>query len=87
MALRVTGRELNGVLTYRPAGEQPARLSAQFRQLTIPALAPAIGAADGFNMKAADFPALDVTVEDFRLQERSLGRLEAVAHGVRRRRW
>ncbi len=51
---QVTGRELNGVLTYRPAGaydstgasarsgsesirEQPARVSAQFRQLTIPA--------------------------------------------------
>ena len=79
---QVTGREVNGVLTYRPAGEQPARVSAQFRQLTIPALAPATGAADGFNMKAADFPALDVTVEDFRLQERSLGRLEAVAHGA-----
>nr|WP_290967708.1 AsmA-like C-terminal region-containing protein [Hydrogenophaga sp.] len=33
-------------------------------------------------MTAADFPTLDVTVEDFRLQERSLGRLEAVAHGA-----
>jgi len=79
---QVSGRELNGMLTYRPAGEQPARVSAQFRQLTIPALAPASGATNGFSMKAADFPALDVTVEDFRLQERALGRLEAVAHGA-----
>jgi len=96
---QVSGRALDGVLTYRPAGaydstgasarsgsesfrEQPARVSARFTQLTIPAAAPATGQAEGMNMTAADFPALDVTVEDFRLQERSLGRLEAVAHGA-----
>jgi len=96
---QVTGHELNGVLTYRPAGaydstgaparrgseslrEQPARVSAQFKQLTIPAAAPATATAEGKNMTAADFPTLDVTVEDFRLQERSLGRLEAVARGA-----
>jgi uncharacterized protein (TIGR02099 family) len=96
---QVTGRELNGVLTYRPAGaydsagasarggsessrEQPARVSAQFKQLTIPAAAPATGTAEGMNMTAADFPTLDVTVEDFRLQDRSLGRLVAVARGA-----
>jgi uncharacterized protein YhdP len=83
----VTGRELNGVLTYRPAGAhgssaQPARVSAQFKQLTIPAAVPVSGAAEGINMTAADFPMLDVTVEDFRLQDRALGRLEALAHGA-----
>lgn len=79
---QVTGRELNGVLTYRPPGEQPARVSAQFRQLTIPERAPATGEADGLNMDAVDFPLLDITVEDFRLQTRSLGRLTAVARGA-----
>jgi uncharacterized protein (TIGR02099 family) len=84
---QVTGRELNGVLTYRPAGAhgssaQPARVSAQFKQLTIPAAVPVSGAAEGINMTAADFPMLDVTVEDFRLQDRALGRLEALAHGA-----
>jgi uncharacterized protein (TIGR02099 family) len=96
---QVTGHELNGVLTYRPAGaydstgasarsgsesirEQPARVSAQFRQLTIPARAPETGSADGMSMKAADFPTLDVSVEDFRLQDRPLGRLEALARGA-----
>jgi uncharacterized protein (TIGR02099 family) len=78
----VSGHELNGVLTYRPAGEQPARVSAQFAQLTIPAAAPATGQAQGVSMTAADFPALDVTVEDFRLQERRLGRLEVAARGA-----
>ena len=94
---QVSGRELDGVLTYRPAGaydptgasarsgsesEQPARVSAQFRQLTIPAAAPATGQAAGMNMTATDFPSLDITVEDFRLEERPLGRLEVVAHGA-----
>jgi uncharacterized protein YhdP len=96
---QVSGRGLEGVLTYRPAGaydstgasarsgsesfrEQPARVSAQFRQLTIPAAAPATGQSQGMSMTAADFPALDVTVEDFRLQERPLGRLEVVARGA-----
>ncbi|MCD6706414.1 MAG: TIGR02099 family protein [Thiobacillus sp.] len=95
---QVSGRELDGVLTYRPAGaydstgasagggsvfrEQPARVSAQFRQLTIPAAASATGQAAGMSMTAADFPSLDMTVEDFRLEERPLGRLEVVAHGA-----
>ncbi len=77
----VTGHELDGVLTYRPADELPARVSARFRQLTIPAAAPATGQADGINMKAVDFPTLDLTVEDFRLEDRQLGRLEMTARG------
>jgi len=79
---QVSGRGVNGVLTYRPAGEQPARVSAQFRQLTIPARLPPAGTEAGVNMKASDFPMLDVTVDDFRLQDHGLGRLEAVVHGA-----
>ncbi|MBU1397204.1 MAG: TIGR02099 family protein, partial [Gammaproteobacteria bacterium] len=78
---QVTGYELDGVLTYRPADELPARVSAQFRQLTIPAAAPATGQAGSINMKAVDFPTLDLTVEDFRLEQRLLGRLEMTARG------
>jgi len=77
---QVNGREVNGVLTYRPAGNQPARVSAQFKQFTIPDRVTVIGAADGSSLNASDFPMLDVTVEDFHLQETPLGRLEAVAH-------
>ncbi len=80
---QVSGNGLNGVLSYRPAAEEPARVSAQFRQLTIPARLPPAGTETGVTrMKAADFPMLDVTVEDFRLQDHVLGRLEAVAHGT-----
>ncbi|MHB1092337.1 YhdP family protein [Thiobacillus sp.] len=79
---QVSGAGLNGVLTYRAAGDQPARVSAQFRQLTIPARLPETGPETGSNMKASDFPVLDLTVDDFRMQDRVLGRLEAVAHGT-----
>ncbi len=79
---QVSGREVSGMLTYRPAGKEPARVSAQFRQLVIPAALPATaGADDAPNMKAADFPVLDLTVDDFRVQERALGKLKIVARG------
>lgn len=78
----VTGDAVNGVLTYRPAGAQPARVSAQFKQLTIPERAPTNGASAALNMRGADFPILDLTVDDFRLQSRMMGRLEAVARGA-----
>ena len=77
---QVTGEDVSGTLTYRPAGAQPARVSAQFRQLVIPASAPVSDENGAQNMRAADFPVLDLTVDDFRLQDRALGRLEAVAH-------
>lgn len=79
---QVTGHEVNGVLTYRPASDQQARVSAQFRQLTIPEATPGAGGAPALNMKAAEFPVLDLSVEDFRLQDQMLGRLEAVARGT-----
>ncbi|MBT9589767.1 MAG: TIGR02099 family protein [Thiobacillus sp.] len=103
---QVSGHELNGVLTYRPASvydstgasarsgseypqgasrslrEQPARVSAQFKQLTIPDASPATGVATAINLKGAEFPILDLSVEDFRLQSRTMGRLEAVARGA-----
>lgn len=86
---QVSGRELEGVLTYRPADtraeslrERPARVSAQFKQLTIPEASPATGVATAINLKGAEFPILDLSVEDFRLQSRTMGRLEAVARGA-----
>ena len=83
---QVTGRGINGVLTYRPAGAQSARVSGQFRQLTIPPSGSASGsagaAAGGLSGEASNFPVLDLTVEDFRLQEHALGRLEVAAHGA-----
>ena len=91
LRLAVSGRDMNGTLTYRPAERtatsNTARLSAQFKQLTIPAAAPSVGKvapaqSAGDNMKASEIPALDLVVEDFRLDNRPLGRLDATAHGA-----
>ena len=96
---RVTARDVNGVLTYRPAGaydstgasarsgsesfrDQPARVSAQFSQLTIPERAPATEEPGGPNTRAERYPILDLVVEDFRFQDRQMGRLEAQARGA-----
>ncbi|MEQ1592910.1 MAG: YhdP family protein [Thiobacillaceae bacterium] len=90
LRMTVSGRDMSGTLTYRPAerlaSASSARVSAQFKQLTIPAESPASvgGSSDeeGINMKAIDIPVLDLTVEDFRLEDRAMGRLEALAHGA-----
>ncbi len=80
---RVSGQELDGTLTWRSAGEQPARLSMLFRQFTVPERVVTSGTpADGVRWSASEFPLLDVTIEDFRMQARALGRLEAVARGT-----
>ncbi len=89
--LAVTGRDMSGTLSYRPADRlaaaSTARVNAQFKQLTIPAAEPFRAVAAGANAdtsthtKASDIPMLDLIVDDFRLESRALGRLEAVAHG------
>jgi uncharacterized protein YhdP len=50
--------------------------------LIIPPRLPASGPESGSNINASDFPTLDLSVEDLRLQDQVLGRLEAVAHGA-----
>ncbi|MFP5403783.1 MAG: YhdP family protein [Gammaproteobacteria bacterium] len=79
---QVTGRGVDGVLTYRPRGAEPARVSAQFGQLVIPPRASASGGGGGRTLQAELFPALDLSVQDFRLEDRPLGRLETVARGT-----
>lgn len=84
LRMAVSGRDMNGTLTYRAAtatGASSARVSAQFKQLTIPAAQPGDAKVEHANFKAIDVPMLDLNVEDFRLGARALGRLEAVAHG------
>ncbi|MHB8914999.1 MAG: YhdP family protein, partial [Thiobacillus sp.] len=91
LRLAVNGRDMNGTLSYRPpegtAQGSSARISAQFKQLSIPAAgksSPQAAAATSpsDNVKASEMPSLDLLVEDFRLDNRALGRLDATAHGA-----
>ena len=87
LRLAVSGRDLNGTLSYRPvegpAGANAARVSAQFKQLTIPAAETGPGPAEepGTRMAAHNVPNLNLIVEDFRMGSQALGRLDVVAHG------
>ncbi len=81
LRLAVNGRDMSGIMTYRPEGAAPARLSAQFKQLTIPPAVPGADDAESVRMRAVEVPTLDLSVEDFRLEDNALGRLEALAHG------
>ena len=80
----VSAQGVAGTLTYRPADARASRLSARFRQLIIPAAEPATHGtrAPALSLRAERFPFVDLAVEDFRLGERALGRLEGLARGV-----
>ena len=85
LRMRVTGREMNGVLAYRAQPGQRAVVSGQFRQLVIP---PAMAgsepapADEGMRIRAAELPRFDLVVDDFRLQANALGKLEVAARGA-----
>ncbi|KAB2308375.1 TIGR02099 family protein [Betaproteobacteria bacterium SCN2] len=81
----VSGREMAGSITYRRAeGDGAARISAQFRQFILPDPLPYAESTGGAAMRlqAANFPALDLQVDELRFGSRPMGRLEVVAHGV-----
>lgn len=81
----VGGKEMSGNLTYRRSGEGPTRLSAQFKHFMLPEpnLPPAQpGEAQAVQLDAASFPAFDLQVEDLKLGDQAIGRLEVIAHGV-----
>lgn len=92
LRLAVSGRDMSGTLSYRAADKtaraSSARISAQFKQLTIPSAEPIVGVKTDatetthVNMKARDVPELELIVEDFRLENQAMGRLQASAHGT-----
>jgi uncharacterized protein YhdP len=85
MRVAVTGREMDGVLTYRSAvGEQVSRISGQFKQFTLPDPLPyaQVTGKSSMRLEASDIPALDMQVEELKFGSRSMGRLEVIAHGV-----
>lgn len=79
----VNGREMEGNLTYRLAGETPARLSMQFRHFTLPEPAESRG-GEAVALEPEGMPAMDVLVDELTIGNQSMGRLEAFAHGIPR---
>jgi uncharacterized protein (TIGR02099 family) len=79
----VDGREMEGNLTYRLAGELPARLSMQFRHFTLPETTE-LRSGEAVAIEPENMPAMDVQVDELTVGDRPLGRLEAFAHGIPR---
>lgn len=71
----VVSREAIGTLFWTPAG--PGALTGRFTRLHLPSSPAEVRAAPAG--PSADYPALDVTADDFRLGERQLGKLTLVA--------
>lgn len=81
----VSGRGMAGNVTYRPAeGGNTARISAQFKQFVLPNPLPHAqgAAAAAMRLRAADFPAFDLQVQELSFGSRPMGRLELIAHGL-----
>ncbi|HYP67458.1 MAG TPA: YhdP family protein [Thiobacillaceae bacterium] len=78
----VAGQGVQGSVAYRRASAGAvSRVSGVFSQLVIPAPLSPGAKLEGPRLVAADFPSLDVSVDDLRMQDLALGRLEAQAHG------
>ncbi|MGA7949675.1 MAG: YhdP family protein [Thiobacillaceae bacterium] len=78
----VGGHGVQGSIAYRRATEGAvSRVSGVFKQLVIPAPMSAGAKLEGPRVVAADFPSLDISVDDLRMPDLTLGRLEALAHG------
>lgn len=78
----VTGQGIAGNLTFRRADETPSRISAQFRQFTLPDRLPYASPSKAIRLQSASFPALDLQVDELKFGSRPMGRLEVIAHGV-----
>jgi len=72
----IDARELKGTVEYRPAGDDsPGRIQARLDRLSLPPAA-ANDVDNLLQQSTAQIPALDITVQDFELGTRKLGKLE-----------
>lgn len=80
-ALHVTinGKDVAGDLDFRSPSQGRSKLTARFKNLTVPAAAPAKAALPDAAQDGGDLPALDVVAENFQIRQRKLGRLELTA--------
>lgn len=72
----IDARELKGTVEYRPAADDsPGRIQARLDRLSLPPAA-ANDVDNLLQQSTAQIPALDITVQEFELGARKLGKLE-----------
>ncbi|MGA7180954.1 MAG: YhdP family protein [Thiobacillaceae bacterium] len=83
LKINVSGQGVEGSVAYRKALDGSiARVSGVFKQVVIPA--PMGGEPAGENahrLGTSDFPSMDLSVDDLRMEDMHLGHLDALAHG------
>ena len=73
----VSGRELAGEFTWRPAGK--GQVFARLQRLTLPDAAETAAAQTESTPAGGDFPALDIVADELQIKSRKFGRLELKA--------
>jgi uncharacterized protein (TIGR02099 family) len=73
----VIAEEINGNIIWDPSGN--GRVVARLNRLVVPATSPRASAAIQNRPRERDFPALDVTADNFVVDEKKFGRLELIA--------
>lgn len=76
---QVASRDMSGDIIWRPQGK--GQIIARMQRLTLPQAIERIDVATpaSTDERVIEYPALDVTVEDFGYKGRSLGRLDLIA--------
>ncbi len=75
---KLQSKEVAGDVRWVPAGK--GKILARLKSLVVPGPAPAkMGAPDGGD-KTTEYPALDITAENFEAKDKKLGRLELLAN-------
>ncbi|MCC6534926.1 MAG: TIGR02099 family protein [Burkholderiales bacterium] len=74
---RISARELAGEIGWRPEGK--GQIVARLQRLALPAPLERLDAPASAQQQPAEYPALDLVVEDFHHKARALGRLELLA--------
>lgn len=80
LQINVKGRDVDGAVSWQSQGK--GRLTARLRRLALPAkdaAAVAAAPAEAPDTRSPDLPALDVVIDEFRLADLALGRLELQA--------
>ena len=73
----VISEEINGNIIWDPSGN--GKVVARLNRLVIPAASPQASAVTQTRPREKDFPALDVTADNFVVDEKKLGQLELIA--------
>ena len=73
----VISEEINGNIIWDPSGN--GKVVARLNRLVIPAASPQASAVMQTRPREKDFPALDVTADNFVVDEKKLGQLELIA--------